>query len=768
MDDKSRRQPLMNPFSPTAVAKVSESTGMISVETQSAIEALRYLDAYLQPPGEPGYAIAIQGDYGSGKTHLAAMLLNRVREWAEQDPARHSARPVYLDAADHFRDLYARFVKVLPESEVYAKVRGYYADTLAEQLGADEVSARIRTQLRSPEADLEEIISALGLSEYGLIGMLRDKLADVTDDESFATVLSLLVRPGFRQPAWQWLTGGPPNALLTERGVTRTIVATEASAIDAFGVFAKLYGHRGDRFVLVIDELGKLIPSPQQGSSPAELSAFQHLLESFESAKAMLVLVGLKESLDLIVGGPRERVSAFITMSPFDPNTARQFIELSLDRVRDWKAGDRLYPFTPEAVQEIVDLTYGNPRRIGLYCRRLFSDSIQQDAKPQAITAADVRRMAKSEQFGAEKRRQVTTAIQATLEAQHWDYHRDYFVSAEPGSKADYWIPAGESGCALLLADSVTEPADVERLTSRAQFIRQRSRCEMLLVVSEALAPEYRNALTEAFGREPLIYQPNSFVEELASLTKALRYRLSQVAGGDALAELRDKVDWLTGNQPRMHDVVEHVMAGLQALQASSERGIGDVRRNLDRMAASVTALTRQVSHASDPDLPSEVAAVFDERLNALSALEIMPELVDKLFNQQAEAEPATRDTLASIRAATRLDRDRSTTSALGVAATLRNLTTSFRRSIDEWFHTSAPPNAEGRLPAAALEKLDALCEAYDAVYEYLPTFELDYLHTLSDPDGPVPRAERLRTLRGKFDTLAADVRQAVIGLFPL
>src|SRR5262249_51114239 len=210
-------------------------------------------------------------------------------------------------------------------------------------------------------------------------------------------------------------------------------------------------------------------------------------------------------------GGPRERVSAFITMTRFDLLTTRQFIELSLDRVRDWKGGDRLYPFTPEAVQELVDLTYGNPRRIGLYCRRLFSDSIQEGHRPQAITATDVRRMAKSKQFSAEKRRQVTTAIRATLEAQRWDYHRDYFVSAEPGSTVDYWIPAGDSGCALVLADSVTELADVERLTGRAQFIRQRSRCEMLLVVSEALAPEYCDTLTAAFGREPLIYQPNSF-----------------------------------------------------------------------------------------------------------------------------------------------------------------------------------------------------------------------------------------------------------------
>jgi Cdc6-like AAA superfamily ATPase len=754
MSNESRRQPPLNPFSPTAVAKVSESTDMVSVETTSTQEALRYLDAYLQPPGEPGYVLAVQGDYGSGKTHLAAMLLNRVNEWAQEDPARRRARPVYLDAADQFRELYVRFVKGLPENEVYLKIREYYADTVAERLGDAEETAQIRSQLRSPEADLEQISTTLGLSEYGLIRALRAKLEDVTDDESFATVLSLLVRPGFRRPAWQWLTGDPPDPLLVERGVERSI-DTAASAIDAFGVFAKLYGHRGDRFVLVIDELGKLIPNPQIGSSAAELSAFQHLLESFESANAMLVLVGLKESLDLIVGGPRQRVSSFITMSPFDVPAARRFIELSLDRVRDWE-GDPLHPFTAEAVQEIVDLTYGNPRRIGLYCGRLFHNSIREGAQPATITAADVRRVA-SEYFSAGKKQQVTVAVQAALEAQRWEHYRNYFVSAEPGSKVDYWVPVGDSGCALFLADSVTERADAERLISRARFVRRRSRCEMLLVVSEALAPEYRNALTEAFGREPLMYQPNSFTEDLASLVKSLRYRLSQVADGDALAELRDKVDWLAGNQSRTHDIVEHVMAGLRELQASSDRGLGTMRRDIDSLSRSVMAVAHQVSRASDPGLPDAVAAVFDDRIDALSALETLPELVDRLFAQQAAAETAAHETLASIRAVTQLDRGRSTTTALGVLATLRTLTAGFRRSIGEWFRTSAP-SSDRRLPTATLEKLDALCEAYDAVYEYLPTFELDNLHT---------SAERLRALRAKFETLAVDIRRTVIGLFP-
>jgi len=737
---------------------------MISVQTASTLNALRYLDTYLQPPRERGYVLAVQGDYGSGKTHLAAMLLNRVREWEQEDPARRNARPVYLDAADQFRELYIRFVKGLPENEVYAKVRAYYADTIADQLGDSDASAQVRSELRSPDADLEQFSSMLGLSEYSLIRTLRDKLADVTDDESFATVLSLLARPGFQIPAWHWLTGASPDPLLIERGV-RGAIDTEASAIEAFGVFAKLYGHRGDRFVLVIDELDRLIPNPALGSSAAELSAFQHLLESFESADAMLVLVGLKESLDLIVGGPRQRVSTFITMSRFEERTTRQFIELSLDRVRDWE-GDRSYPFTTEAIQELVALTYGNPRRIGLYCRRLFRDSIGESARPKAITAADVRRVA-SEQFGADKQQQVRVAVLATLEAQRWEHYRDYFVSAEPGSKVDYWIPAGDSGCALFLADSVTRRTDVERLTERAQFVRQRSpRCEMLLVVSEALAPEYRNALTEAFGREPLIYQPNSFTEDLASLVKSLRYRLNQAAGGDTLAELRDKVEYLAGNQSRIQDTLEHVMAGLRALAESSDRGIGDVRHDLDGMSKAVTAVARLMSHASDPDLPEVVAAVFDDRVDALSALETTPDLINQLFTQHDAADPAARSTLVAIRTAARLDRDRSTMTALGVAATLRTLTASFRQSIGEWFRNSAP-DPDQRPPAIALEKLDALCEAYDAVYEYQPTFELEDLHVPPDPDERTSRGERLRTLRVKFETLAVDVRQAVIGFFP-
>lgn len=736
-----RQRLVVNPFSSTAVAKVSDSTDMISVETPSTNESFEYLNAYLDQPADAGrrsgYVIALQGDYGSGKTHLALMLLNRVREWADEQP-RRSARPVYLAANDSFLDLYQRFVKGLPEDEVYVKVREYFADTVAERIEDAEMAARVAARLRSPETDLDAVRTTFGLPESSLIGRLRERLADVTRDKSFANALSLLVRPGFQEYAWHWLTGGRPHAVLVERGIDRPI--DETTAIEALGVFALLYGGQGHRFVLVVDELSNLVPSTSGPSATPRLKAFQELLEAFEAANGMLVLVGLNEALDLIVGGPRHRVSAFIDLSPFGQRATRRFIELSLARVRDWD--DQLYPFDADAVREIVELTYGNPRQIGLYCRRLYQSAVRQGQRPAPITATHVRQVAR-EFFAPRRQPQVEVEVRAALDAQGWEYVHPHHLSGNPLSKVDYWIVAGSSGCALFLTGVVTTADEVDELTRRAVHVQQHFDCATLLVVSESVSPEHSGLLTVAFGREPLVYHQSTFSEDLTTLIKSLRYRLDRAAGGDALAALRDKVDRFAGSQARLQDTVEQLVTGLRELNTSTQRSLGELRRDFDS--------TRRSAHHQDDNLPARVVAVFDDRLYALSALDDLPERVGRLFTELANDQPAATATLGSITHVTGPDQQRRATAAVGVARMLHALVTNFRDAVIAWYQAVEP----GRpLRAADQKRLEQLCESFDEVYENLPTNDLE--------NGGLPSIG-LRL----FDSLGVDVRRAAIESFP-
>lgn len=778
MSDENRRRLALNPFSLTAVAKVSDSTGMVTVETPSIREAVRYLDEYLAPAvfdeaghkRRPGFVIALQGDYGSGKTHLGALLLNRVQERSGVGEPRE-ARPVYLDAVDTFRDLYLRFITGLPRHEVHARVREYYAEIVEDRLDDVQISERVGSLIREQKADLERLTTTLGLSESSLVVALRHELEAVTKSSAFAAVLSLLVRPGFEEPAWDWLLGGEPHPLLRERGIDEPI--GEATALDALGVFARLYGGVGHPFIVVIDELNRLIRDPES-MTDATLGALQKLLESFDSAGTMLVLIGLTESFELLGSGVRQRIGSVITMSPFDVPATRRFIELSLARMGAGGPGG-LHPFSADAVREIVDLAYGNPRKIGLYCRRLYG-MLRPDDERRQITAGDVRVMAR-EHFGADKRPRVAIAVQAVIENQLLDYFRDYYVSADRRSRVDYWVvvPGTDAGCALFLTGAVTEPGDVDELTERVAFVRDAATCEALLVVSEALAPEHRAALTDAFGREPLVYHRESFPDDLASLLKAMKYRLDQSSGGDALVVLRDRVDRIGGQQSRLQSVLEQLVVGLRDFRSASEHGLDGVRRELGDLSRTVATVARRPGGGRDGDpdsaLPGEVSALFDERLGALDELETVAPLMDGLFRQQNGTDPsAFQDALATIRAAmSRAGRpagDPAVTPALGVSTLLRQLITAFRRAVDDWFRSSPVPRR--RLQAAETDELDLLCETYDAVFEYLPTFELEGLVRLAPDADRLALSERLREIRRELESLAVDTRHTVLSQFPL
>ena len=100
-----------NPFSPMAVAKITgfdETTGTeLHIDTDASRRAVSYLTEYLENApnaagGDRGEVIAIAGDYGTGKTHLAVRIVLHARA-VLTDPVR----AMYLDAtADSFLELY--------------------------------------------------------------------------------------------------------------------------------------------------------------------------------------------------------------------------------------------------------------------------------------------------------------------------------------------------------------------------------------------------------------------------------------------------------------------------------------------------------------------------------------------------------------------------------------------------------------------------------------------------------------------------------------
>jgi hypothetical protein len=344
-----------NPFPAIAIPPaVHEEGDFWSIETQALDQARGQLQDYLRRasrdtddsahPDSRGVVLAIVGDYGTGKTHIAQDMLYQIAN--QHDGHLH---PIYLDApSDSFLALYRdRFIKKLDRDEVLQRVDDYYADIVADELESSELTNPVAQVLRERKASPDEVVHDLGLMESVFVDTLGKKLTAVTKESDFGTALLLLRRPEFQAAVWEWLEGNSPDAILQERGINRQI-ADDATALEAIGVMAFLFGQQRHRFILFIDEIEKILSftaahRPNEGA----VLALRKLMEAMSETRAMLVLVGLPEFEQFLPDDARQRIASFIRPSAL----TTEEIEMYIREANEHASGtDTIDPFTLDTI----------------------------------------------------------------------------------------------------------------------------------------------------------------------------------------------------------------------------------------------------------------------------------------------------------------------------------------------------------------------------------------------------------------------------------
>src|SRR5262249_47752925 len=89
----------------------------------------------------------------------------------------------------------------------------------------------------------------------------------------------------------------------------------EATAIEAMGVVAAIYAHGGERFVVVLDELDKVLSASSRSGTEAAVR-FEQLLDVFASADAFLMIAGLPDLLQVLSPRAKQRIGPIVRMSP--------------------------------------------------------------------------------------------------------------------------------------------------------------------------------------------------------------------------------------------------------------------------------------------------------------------------------------------------------------------------------------------------------------------------------------------------------------------
>ncbi|MBM7776109.1 Cdc6-like AAA superfamily ATPase [Actinokineospora baliensis] len=691
VDPTPRRERRRNPYNAMAVATTSvvggdAATADVTVVTDAMRRAYRMLDEYLDAdvdPASAGVVVALLGDYGMGKTHLAVRLVRHART-----VLGGPTKAIYLDAnAEDFLSLYLRFMREVGPDALVTQVRDYYADVVAAALQETGLSGDALRALTAGQVTPQRVIRELGMLESALLRRVQETLVGVTGEHDFSAVLTLLLRSGFDEAVWRWLTGGDPDEILVDRGITRRI-DNELAALEALRVIALLFSGLRNRFVLVIDELDKIFSTGHRPNDTL-MARFQDLLAVSARTGACLVLCGLPDSWEVLTPAVRARIPVRVDLAGL---TDAEITEFVLQSHRQVLGYDDIRPFTPVAIRTIGRLTRGHARDVIRLCRKAFrlADNASAAAGHEVLVDEAMLQAAAADEFGAPNLDDVLGQVWRLAERRGWNPRRDHMLDADPLARADFWItfPEFDSGVALLIAPSLVEDAEVARLLERITALRALAPAAEVVVVVVGVPTDLAVVrVRDVLDRDPLVVRPHSFTEDLTAVLESARTRLPRGADDDSLGGVRRQLDtWL-------------------ARIASSQRELADaLTRRVDDIAATVH--TGETARVADGVLPPALADLFDEAVAAL----------DDLARVHVAPEVFGRDVIATADPLVVRLREPSIVAATGSAVLLRQVVDTFRVVLADWY--AANPS---RVDAEARDQLDRMCDTYDNITDALP-----------------------------------------------
>ncbi|MDX8147349.1 hypothetical protein SK854_34930 [Lentzea sp. BCCO 10_0061] len=703
----------VNPFSPMAVTQITQAMSP-GVETDPIRAAKAYLDDYLADP-RTGNVIAVIGDYGTGKTHLACELLEH---------AGTGCRRLYLEATPNgFAGLYRRYLEELRAEDLLARLNEVYAGIVADHLHSTGAPAQTVQWLRDGVIEPQGVVVKMQLQANSLLSRLRTRLQEITRHPAFSIAAMLLLREGFETSVWKWLRGADPDVLLVERGISEPL-ASDAAALAALGAFVRLHAYGDQRFLLVIDEMHKAVAG---STGDAGMSAFQTFLQQFDTAGACLVLTGLPELMTVLRADVRERITHEITMSRFGAEHVRLVIET---------AQGGLEPFTRDVVDYLVAIADGTPRKVIRLCHHLYRRWLA-DGSP--ITDELVREVARD--VGLFSSDDVEAATTRLLDAGDFSHLRHHFLGQAVETQVDFWVtfPDGTAGCAIVLTDSVLDTRDAERLTAKVLALRKIVLdCRVLLVVNGRLAGEPGDRLTSVLSRPPLEYQRLTYADHMTALLRAIEAEVRTESDHNPVERLQQALERITRQQASIHGFIERVAEQLDDVRSVSDNRMDAIQARLDAIAGDL----RIVRDGGPPGAEQGVRLppLVDQEFTR--ALDLLADVLD--VDAALAEEFAKGDALPRLPQFLRRGLE-----SAAVAIVLRTMVLAFRDSVTDWYRAERLTAQEPVSPKA-YERLDGLCRSFDALTEFVPIARLEEL-----------AADRKPGLVGTFYSLSVKVRHA-------
>lgn len=539
-----------NPF--PRIPEVAAGQGAqpeVTIATRAVQMAREFVDDHVRT-GAGGRSLAIVGDYGTGKSHLASEVIRKLHEAdpgavicvvrARSDETVHN---IYQRIFDQYqaRTDNCTIAIGLHRTDIRRRITTIFAEIERERRANVEASESFAT-VNTPAAavltrpDGSTLASDLG-EDIELTRALQDRLCDITEDRELGDGLSLLMHNDseIADNAWNWLRGGPVTSDIAKRGVAEPI-ENDPRALAALHALSLLFNRTGTRFALAIDDIERI--GGRNGNAYHIVDAtLNPLLRWTADSRSLLIISGLAAAWQELPDGVRQRVSKVISQDSFsrDQITSYQREAYAKSKITNPK-------FTSGAFDRLLDISAGSPRKVVDICYNAY----QEVPDGRSITGPVIERA--SLMSGAFSLENIAARIRDFCVRLGHQVVPEHPIG---DAIAPLWVAAGsgDAGCAIVVSESIVNTAAANRVARLGDALKGPSSRMVLLVFAGQLAQSQRTKVDHAFT-QVLRWDQDGFLDEM----RAVLGKLGSQADSEILHQLRDDVHSLQSFQADDHE----------------------------------------------------------------------------------------------------------------------------------------------------------------------------------------------------------------------
>lgn len=535
--EKSKKAEIVyqNPFPVTAVANFHNNVqNNLIVETNAIKRAKTLVDTWIK--NNDGVTVAVQGEYGTGKTQLAIELKKYISNYDED-----TFSFICLDSpSDGFLKMYRdRFLNELTKKQVLKRLQECYSQIIIDDLKEDDLYSEIINRQTKLMKGLE-LVQKLGLPKSKYDRIFEKRLKDVTNNAYFVPALLLLMEPQFEDEVWKWFGGTDPSEALKERAVDFSI-DNDSLALDAIGVFAFLFGQQGCKFVLFIDEMEKILSNTEE-MQLGSFDALKKLFATVKATKSLLILCGLPDYYEAFPRDVQQRIGYEIKTKEITLSEVKSYISNANQLTNNIKSCS---PFSDEILKIIIDISHGNIRTIIrlLYhsCNWYLNNNQDIDVKTLCMILNSV--------YGLDTDN-VQTGLEQMIISMGWLFKEKKESGNDNANMVmDFWLPAvGTSldsfdrGIEIYIVSNMVSDEDYQGICKK---IHNESLNCKIIVVKGFISKKYYNLLSKD-AKHVLQYRTHDFKAIFLSVIEGEQAAYQNEFNRDNIIITNEKIDQLT------------------------------------------------------------------------------------------------------------------------------------------------------------------------------------------------------------------------------